>query len=88
MKLFFSVEERKCVGKEVTKKCESWNYKFNKCGCSSLGTIQSVTLHKQESKTMCKEGQNWGYDDNSIWVNDGCRAEFDICVEGRTFLFS
>ncbi|MCL7713348.1 DUF3011 domain-containing protein [Stenotrophomonas mori] len=33
-------------------------------------------LIQQLSRTQCIEGRNWGYNGNSVWVNDGCRARF------------
>lgn len=33
-------------------------------------------LIQQLSRTQCVEGRNWGYNGNSLWVNDGCRARF------------
>jgi hypothetical protein len=26
------------------------------------------------------EGRTWGFDGNGIWVEDGCRAEFQVDV--------
>lgn len=31
---------------------------------------------EQLSRTQCVEGRNWGYNNNAIWVSQGCRARF------------
>lgn len=30
------------------------------------------------SRTRCVENRNWGFDNNAIWVDDGCRARFGV----------
>jgi hypothetical protein len=37
-----------------------------------------VRLHRQLSRDACVEGQTWGFDRNRIWVDKGCRAEFEV----------
>jgi hypothetical protein len=39
-----------------------------------------VTLLRQLSRADCDEGKSWGYDkaQGFIWVDEGCRAEFEI----------
>jgi len=55
--------------------------------CSSdLGTRQycpaetrnRVRIARQVSESACRLGYSWGYDNNGVWVDHGCRAEFDI----------
>ncbi|MBN9502372.1 MAG: hypothetical protein BGO01_12995 [Armatimonadetes bacterium 55-13] len=36
-----------------------------------------VKLHKRLSDKPCVIGISWGYDSRSIWVDKGCRAEFE-----------
>jgi len=42
-----------------------------------------VQLTRQLSKTGCIEGKSWGFDNNGIWVDKGCRAEF--VLSGPTY---
>lgn len=42
----------------------------------SADTRDGVLLIKQNSGSPCIEGQTWGYTNNSIWVDKGCRATF------------
>jgi hypothetical protein len=54
--------------------CESWSYRFASCYTGLF--IEYVQLEQQHSRTACVLGSTWGYDANSIWVNNGCRATF------------
>jgi hypothetical protein len=55
--------------------------------CSSdVGTRQyceadtrgRVRIARQMSESACRLGYSWGYDANGVWVDHGCRAEFQI----------
>jgi len=39
-------------------------------------TRAGVSLQKQHSKSACTQGQTWGFDQQGIWVDRGCRADF------------
>ena len=41
-------------------------------------TRRGVRLVKQRSGSQCIEGRTWGYDEKGIWVDRGCRADFEI----------
>ena len=41
-----------------------------------------VTLAKQRSGSSCVQGRTWGYDNTQIWVDRGCRADFNVEVRG------
>lgn len=55
--------------------CASQNDGYSYC---SVYTGGHVTLIRQLSQSPCREGRSWGFDDRGIWVNDGCRAEFEV----------
>lgn len=55
--------------------CESKNGERERC---LADTSRGVRLLRQKSKTDCVEGQTWGYDRKGIWVDDGCRADFQL----------
>jgi Protein of unknown function (DUF3011) len=40
-------------------------------------TRGGVRLVKQLSREACVEGVSWGFDRDGIWVDQGCRAEFE-----------
>ena len=56
-----------------TMMCESRDGKRNFCRAD---TGFGVTLVRQTSDAKCERGMNWGYDQDGIWVDNGCRAEF------------
>lgn len=37
-----------------------------------------VEIQRQLSRSACRFNSSWGYDRNSIWVNQGCRADFAV----------
>ena len=41
-------------------------------------TRGGITLIRQNSNSPCIENQTWGYDGRGIWVDRGCRAEFQV----------
>jgi hypothetical protein len=57
----------------VTVTCSSNDGKRNYCPAN---TSRGVKLTNQRSGSPCIQGQTWGYDGRSIWVDRGCRADF------------
>jgi hypothetical protein len=45
-------------------------------------TSKGVVLAKSLGESACLLGKTWGYDDKSVWVSDGCSAEFMVGVPG------
>ena len=43
----------------------------------------SVRMTRQVSGSPCREGQTWGKDDHGLWVDRGCRAQFEVSAGGR-----
>jgi hypothetical protein len=50
---------------------------FNVHGCR-VNTDGGVRLIRQRSESPCVLGQTWGYDDQGVWVDRGCRADFAV----------
>jgi hypothetical protein len=55
-------------------RCESSNGNYRSCAAD---TRYGVTLVRQLSQQGCWRNDTWGADRNRIWVNHGCRAEFE-----------
>ncbi len=55
--------------------CESRNRNFTEC---RVRTDNNVRLVRQLSRDECRRNRSWGYDSNRIWVDRGCRAEFEF----------
>ena len=60
----------------TTVRCESSNNHYRECTFNGFG---SVAIGRQLSSVACQEGRSWGVkNDNTIWVNNGCRADFYV----------
>ena len=55
--------------------CSSNDGGRKNCGADTRG---GVRMTRQISGSACIQGQTWGYDNNGIWVDRGCRAEFAV----------
>jgi hypothetical protein len=40
--------------------------------------IRSVRLIDQKSDRPCRQNRTWGWSRNELWVDDGCRAVFEV----------
>lgn len=61
----------------ITFRCESNDGRWRECPADLRGRLD-VRLVRQLSDRQCIEGRTWGWDRNSVWVNEGCRAEFEV----------
>lgn len=72
-------------GQGQTIRCESTNGRYRECAISTRGGVQLV---RQISGAQCIQGRSWGQNRDSIWVNNGCRAEFAVGMgPGRGYGF-
>jgi Protein of unknown function (DUF3011) len=58
-----------------TIRCESRNNSRNFC---RVDTENNVSLRRQLSSSPCTRNRTWGFDRNGIWVDRGCRGDFDF----------
>jgi Protein of unknown function (DUF3011) len=56
--------------------CESNNGKRQ--WCRQDDTSARVRLVKQRSESKCVEGYSWGTAPGSVWVDHGCRGDFEV----------
>jgi Protein of unknown function (DUF3011) len=59
--------------------CSSDNGQRVTCNANTRGGVRMV---RQLSGSPCQEGATWGSDSRGIWVDRGCRAEFEILGGG------
>jgi hypothetical protein len=59
--------------------CASDNGGRNSCPTDTRGGVQLI---RQRSGSPCDFGRTWGYDRRGIWVDRGCRADFQIGGSG------
>jgi Protein of unknown function (DUF3011) len=80
----FAVSQRGQMLADRLVVCESDNNTRSVCRTNTGG---GVAVARQLSRNACVRGKTWGYDGDSIWVDDGCRAEFVIGKgnDDRTF---
>jgi hypothetical protein len=62
-------------GSPQTISCNSDDEKRHYCAADTRG---SVRLQNQRSGSPCTEGYSWGYEDQGVWVDHGCRGDFVV----------
>ncbi|GAC1630494.1 MAG: hypothetical protein NVS9B14_01180 [Candidatus Acidiferrum sp.] len=55
--------------------CNSDDEQRHSCPVDTRG---GVRLRTQRSDAACTEGYSWGSDDQGVWVDHGCRADFSV----------
>jgi hypothetical protein len=61
------------TGEPVTVPCSSSPAGRQHCPAD---TSQGVALTRSTGESPCLLGKTWGYDDQGVWVGDGCGGEF------------
>jgi hypothetical protein len=59
--------------------CGSENGRRQRCPVDTRGGVRLVN---QKSGASCIEGRTWGYKRDHIWVDRGCRADFEVGDRG------
>ncbi len=62
--------------------CESSNGAHRVCDSGSRGDVRLV---RQLSRSACIEGRSWGRERGRVWVDRGCRAEFEVVARGGRY---
>ena len=67
--------------------CSSSNYAREECLVHGAGLVTEVDVSNQLSGSACTLDVSYGLGEfNTIWVDKGCRAEFDVCYYPGNFL--
>lgn len=74
---FASASQARTTTKDIT--CSSIDRQYSECYVGKR--IMSVSLTKRHSEAKC---YNWGYTNDSVWVDDGCRASFRVTLNERS----
>ena len=61
--------------------CESRKNSYQSCPVDASG---GVRLSRQLSSQGCWQNDTWGFDRNRIWVDRGCRAEFQVGAQSSS----
>ncbi|GAA0905325.1 hypothetical protein GCM10009552_11570 [Rothia nasimurium] len=59
--------------------CASYENAYRRCEVD--GRLLKVRLRERLSVSECEYGRSWGWSRHSVWVDKGCRADFDILVD-------
>ena len=59
--------------------CSSDDMRRHYC---SVDTSRGVQMVHQRSDAACIQGRTWGYDRRGVWVDRGCRADFQVGLNG------
>lgn len=59
--------------------CASEDGRRHTCAVNTRGGVRLVN---QKSDSACVQGQTWGFDNSGIWVDRGCRADFETSGNG------
>jgi len=60
--------------------CESEDGRLHRCAADMRGGVE---LNRQLSKRDCIRNETWGWDEDGVWVDRGCRAEFSFRAPRR-----
>jgi Protein of unknown function (DUF3011) len=55
--------------------CSSDDMHRHYCPADTRGGVELI---KQHSDSSCRQGRSWGFDRRGIWVDHGCRADFQV----------
>jgi len=55
--------------------CESGDGRIHYCAEGARGEVRLI---RQRSGSPCIFGRTWGRDRNGVWVDKGCRADFEV----------
>jgi hypothetical protein len=61
-------------------RCRSRDYRYEQCRVS--GRITHARVVDRHSDRPCIPNRTFGWRGNTLWVNDGCDADFDVEVRG------
>ena len=61
-------------------RCESGDGRYRQCAADVRG---GARLRRQLSSSPCIEGRTWGVERGGVWVDGGCRGEFETGYRGN-----
>lgn len=66
-------------GGSVQFNCASPDFKYRECQMPVDGQARLV---KKKSDASCVEGRDWGQRGDRVWIDNGCRASFEVVRGG------
>lgn len=68
--------ERRRGGRTVFENCSSRNDRYVECEQPSR--IVDAKAYRVHPSSRCREDRDWGFFRNILWVDNGCRATFEL----------
>lgn len=68
-------------GRTVSMSCNSNDEGYH--SCAAQGEILRARMTNQHSGSPCTEGRSWGYRGSTLWVDHGCRADFELTLRDQ-----
>jgi hypothetical protein len=66
-------------GRQIVCSSQNFQHRF----CPSDRRIVRARLIEQRSRASCVQGRSWGFQDDGIWVDNGCSGLFAVEERGR-----
>ncbi len=63
------------AGGKQNIRCESHGMGYQYCSVETKNHVKLLTKH---SFWGCDEGRSWGFDQHGVWVDHGCKADFEV----------
>ncbi|NQZ00731.1 MAG: DUF3011 domain-containing protein [Bdellovibrionales bacterium] len=73
--------KRRGGGGVVRTHCASWGDNYNTCEMD--GRILDAEIIRKHSNSRCRMNRDWGYRGRTLWVDNGCRADFRVRIRRR-----
>jgi hypothetical protein len=67
---------------KATLECKSEN--FRRTVCSAGASVERIRLIEKRSDAACVEGSSFGFSGESIWVDKGCAAKFEVSFRSQS----
>ena len=72
----------------ATQLVSSRDYRYYREDFPQFSSIDSIQLVRQVSDSACRRGSSYGIEGNTVWVDNGCRAEFRVSGEVPRYMTS
>lgn len=72
--VWISASANDAFGEQRLMQCDSSGYRYQYCPADTQGRV--VLLQEVSTGNLCRQGRGWGFDNNGIWVDKGCRGKF------------
>jgi len=66
-------------GRQIACSSQNYQHRF----CPTERRIVRARLIEQRSRAACVQGRSWGFQEDGIWVDDGCSGLFAVEERGR-----